>query len=244
MDDIDRVFARFKDDKPEPADRRETLSIPRRSGAGGSRTVEVVHLRSGRGTTDRPQRLDPRVRAASWDGGFQAKRATATPDLPAPVTVPVIAPTTHVMPAWDPAVTEQASSAPGSPIADEAADASERRGRGRPRKYQVGEQAAAVPAAAHAVEPTATPRRGRGRPRKHPASESAVATADATRAEEAFVMLGHDLGRPRRQPASAPTRRIADPFNASDEGANCMRCGYAIEATREKRGLMTCSECG
>ena len=25
MDDIDRVFARFKDDKPEPANRRETL---------------------------------------------------------------------------------------------------------------------------------------------------------------------------------------------------------------------------
>jgi hypothetical protein len=113
MADVDRVFARFKDDKPEPTNRRETLSIPRRSGAGGSRTVEVVHLRSGRGATDRPQRLDSRVRAASWDGGFQAKRPIATPVLPTPVSVPVIAPTTHVMPAWDPAVTEEASSAQG-----------------------------------------------------------------------------------------------------------------------------------
>ena len=39
-------------------------------------------------------------------------------------------------------------------------------------------------------------------------------------------------------------RRVADPFDASDDRANCMRCGYAIEPTREKRGLMTCSECG
>ncbi len=180
MDDIDRVFARFKDDKLEPADRRETRSIPRRSGAGGSRTVEVVHLRSGRGTTDRPQRLDPRVRAASWDGGFQAKRAIATPVLPAPVSVPVIASTTHVMPAWDPAVTEEASSAPGSLSVAEAPDVAARRGRGRPRKE---------------VSTTPLP------------------------------------------------RRVADPFDASDDGVNCMRCGYAIEPAREKRGLMTCAGC-
>ena len=181
MDDIDRVFARFKDDKPEPANRRETLSIPRRSGTGGSRIVEVVHLRSGRGSTDRPQRLDPRVRAASWDGGFQAKRAIAMPDQPAPVSVPVIAPTTHVMPAWDPAVTEEASSAPGSLNVAEASDVAARRGRGRPRKE---------------VSTTPLP------------------------------------------------RRVADPFDASDDGVNCMRCGYTIEPAREKRGLMTCAECG
>jgi len=180
MDDIDRVFARFKDAKPEPADRRETLSIPRRSGAGGSRTVEVVHLRSGRGTTDRQQRLDPRVRAASWDGGFQAKRAIATPVLPAPVSVPVIAPTTHVMPAWDPAVTEEAPSAPRSLNVAEASDVAARRGRGRPRKE--------------------------------------VSTPPLP-------------------------RRVVDPFDASDDGANCMRCGYAIEPAREKRGLLTCSRC-
>lgn len=180
MDNIDRVFARFKDDKPEPADRRETLNIPRRSGTGGSRTVEVVHLRSGRGTTDRPQRLDPRVRAASWDGGFQAKRPIATPVPPAPVTANAIAPTTHVMPAWEPTWAKEASSAPGSPTLTEAPDAAERRGRGRPRKE------------AH---------------------------------------------------TAPPARHVADPFDADDDGANCLRCGYAIEPAREKHGLMTCAGC-
>lgn len=181
MDDIDRVFARFKDGKPEPADRRETLSIPRRSGTGGSRTVEVVHLRSGRGTTDRPQRLDPRVRAASWDGGFQAKRSVAPPVLSAPVTANAITPTTHVMPAWSHAATEEASSAPESPTAAEAPDVAERRRRGRPRKE--------------------------------------IST-------------------------TTPDRHVADPFDADDDGANCLRCGYAIEPAREKSGLMTCLACG
>ena len=182
MDDIDRVFARFKDDKPEPTNRRETLSIPRRNGAGGSRTVEVVHMRSGRRSADRPQRLDPRVRAASWDGGFQAKRPVATPAPPATAAAAVAtAPTTHVMPAWKPAATKEASSAPGSMTAAEAPDAAARRGRGRPRKE-------AVP----------TP----------------------------------------------PARHVADPFDADDDGANCLRCGYAIEPAHEKRGLMTCAGCG
>jgi hypothetical protein len=36
-------------------------------------------------------------------------------------------------------------------------------------------------------------------------------------------------------------RRVADPFAASDNGANCMRNGYAIEPAREKLGLLTCS---
>lgn len=49
MDDKDRVFARFKDDKPETSDRRELLTIPRRAGSTGSRVVEVVHVRSRRG---------------------------------------------------------------------------------------------------------------------------------------------------------------------------------------------------
>ena len=181
MDDIDRVFARFKDDKPEPTNRRETLSIPRRSGAGGSRTVEVVHLRSGRGTTDRPQRLDPRVRAASWDGGFQAKRQVATPAPPAPAAATATAPTTHVMPAWEPAAPKEASTAPGSLDVAEAPDVAARRGRGRPRKE--------------------------------------ISTTSSV-------------------------RRVANPFDASDDGANCMRCGYAIEPAREKRGLMTCAGCG
>jgi hypothetical protein len=97
---------------------------------------------------------------------------------------------------------------------------------------------AATAATAHAEEP-ATPRRGRGRPRK-----SVTATAVAAPAEEPVVEAGHAPWRPREQPAGAPTRRVADPFNASDDGANCMRCGYAVEPAREKRGLMICSECG
>lgn len=180
MDDIDRVFARFKDDKPEPTNRHETLSIPRRNGAGSSRTVEVVHLRSGTGSKDRPQRLDPRVRAASWEGGFRTQRPVATPTPPAPAAA-ATAPTTHVMPAWEPAATKEASSATGSINVAEAPDAAARRGRGRPRKE---------------VRPT------------------------------------------------PPARHVADPFDADDDGANCMRCGYAIEPAREKRGLITCSECG
>lgn len=180
MDDIDRIFARFKDDRPEPTNRRETLSIPRRNGAGGSRTVEVVHLRSGAGTKDRPQRLDPHVRAASWEGGFQAKQPVAIAAPPTPVAAAAAVPTTHVMSVWEPAAAKEASSTPASEKVAEAPDAAVRRGRGRPRK-----------------EVRTTP----------------------------------------------PTRHVADPFDADDDGANCMRCGYAIEPAREKRGLMTCETC-
>ena len=54
---------------------------------------------------------------------------------------------------------------------------------------------------------------------------------------------------PQRQPktpaAPKPRKRaFADPFAAEDTGANCFRCGYLIEAAREKRGLMTCARCG
>lgn len=54
------------------------------------------------------------------------------------------------------------------------------------------------------------------------------------------------------RPAAAPStgrarkqgRRVADPFDASDNRANCLRCGYAIEPARERRGMMTCARCG
>jgi hypothetical protein len=42
----------------------------------------------------------------------------------------------------------------------------------------------------------------------------------------------------------ALARRVADPFDANDDGANCLRCGYAVEPARERRGLMTCAGCG
>ena len=61
---------------------------------------------------------------------------------------------------------------------------------------------------------------------------------------EPAVTARRGLGRPRKQPAMAPARRIADPFDPNDDGANCLRCGYAVERARERRGLMTCAVCG
>jgi hypothetical protein len=49
---------------------------------------------------------------------------------------------------------------------------------------------------------------------------------------------------PARRKAETPVRRVADPFDPEDDGANCLRCGYAIEPVREARGLMTCAACG
>jgi hypothetical protein len=50
--------------------------------------------------------------------------------------------------------------------------------------------------------------------------------------------------RPSGRKAHKPSRRVADPFDPADDGANCLRCGYVIEPARERRGLMTCAECG
>jgi hypothetical protein len=178
MDDKDRVFARFKDDKPAAASRREMLSIPRRGGATGSRAVEVVHLRSNGAPTgkEQPRRLAVTDRAATWETGFPARPAVRSPaavDARPPVTAK---PVTHVMPMWAPT----------------AVDA---------------EAATAV--------------------RREAPTEAAVPAIAAS--------------PPRTRKAA---RRVADPFDASDDSANCMRCGYAIEAAREKRGLMTCAGCG
>lgn len=49
---------------------------------------------------------------------------------------------------------------------------------------------------------------------------------------------------PRRTRSGPTPRRVADPFDANDEGANCLRCGYAVEPVRERRGLMICVGCG
>ncbi len=206
MDDKDYVFARFKDDKLASANRRETLTIPRRAGASGSRVVEVVHVRSGGAVKDRPQRKDHYVRAATWDGGFPTKQ-TPRVSMPIEPAAPDAAePVTHVMPAWAPATAE--------------IDAAPAEGLG------------------------AEPRRGRGRPRKQLSFGPGATTAGAARAEEADVSPNRGSVRPREQPVSIATRRVADPFNPSDDGANCMRCGYAVELAREKRGLMTCAACG
>jgi hypothetical protein len=54
----------------------------------------------------------------------------------------------------------------------------------------------------------------------------------------------HAAPRQRRGPGAPARRRVADPFNAADDAANCLRCGYVVEAARERRGLMTCAACG
>lgn len=56
---------------------------------------------------------------------------------------------------------------------------------------------------------------------------------DVTAAQSA----GGDTTKQRR------ARPIADPFNPEDDRANCLRCGYAVEPGRERRGLTTCAAC-
>jgi hypothetical protein len=47
-----------------------------------------------------------------------------------------------------------------------------------------------------------------------------------------------------RRTARVASWRIADPFDRADDGANCLRCGYAVQPARERRGLITCAGCG
>lgn len=179
MSEIDRVFARFRDDKTPSTDTPGQRSIPKR-GTQGSRTVEVVHVRSGSPSRPADQSRAPAVgvRAASWAEGFPARDAPPPfPDAPKAAAAAPAAPSFHVMPARSPSV-------------------------------PAAEAAPAVPD----PEPEIAARRGRGRPLK----ATAVATA----------------------------RRVADPFDPADDGANCLRCGYAVEPARESRGLTTGTACG
>jgi hypothetical protein len=176
MTEIDRVFARFQENKQAAEDRRETLSIPRRGGATGSRAVEVVHVRSASGPAaqDRAPRKDFRVRAATWEGGFPAREKAPAPAPAEIAAADAPEPTAHVMPAWEPAAPE---------------------------------------------------------PAQRPAEPEAAAPRKAA--------------TPRREKAPGPAgRRVADPFDAEDDGANCLRCGYAIDPLRERRGFLTCAACG
>jgi hypothetical protein len=56
--------------------------------------------------------------------------------------------------------------------------------------------------------------------------------------------IDHPATRSSDSKVGGRSRRVADPFDANDEGANCLRCGYVVERARERRGLMTCAECG
>jgi hypothetical protein len=79
MDEKDRVFARFKDERQAVSKRREILTIPHRSRSLGSKVVEVVRVRSSGTVGEKARRADTQVRAASWDEGFPAKQATLAP---------------------------------------------------------------------------------------------------------------------------------------------------------------------
>jgi hypothetical protein len=175
MSEIDRVFGRLGPKKPGPNERRGMLNVPRKGAAAGSRTVEVVHLRS-RGAQpgpDAPGHATQRLRAATWDEGFPARATQAAPAAPEPPPAPP-APVAHVMPV----------------------------------RTLLAPEPEAAPA------PAETPPARRDRP-------------------------------PRRPEAPEPqARRVADPFDATDDGANCLRCGYLVEPAREKRGLLTCAACG
>ena len=63
-------------------------------------------------------------------------------------------------------------------------------------------------------------------------------------ADKPVVALDRAADAPRLATKRKPSRRVADPFDAADDATNCMRCGYAVETAREKRGLMTCAACG
>jgi hypothetical protein len=63
-------------------------------------------------------------------------------------------------------------------------------------------------------------------------------------AEAPVAASGPAADAPRQATRRKPARRVADPFDAEDHAANCMRCGYAIEPARDRRGLLTCAACG
>jgi hypothetical protein len=170
MSEIDRIFSRLGPKKSTPNDKREVLNIPRKGSALGSRTVQVVHVRSGQASAGKeaPRRSGAGARSATWEDGFPARAAALPPQADAPAASEQPDPVTHVMPMWAPT--------------------------------QV---------------------------------EAAPAPADAATSEQKPATL--------RGPRA---KRVADPFDADDDGANCLRCGYMIDPGRERRGLMTCAACG
>lgn len=99
MTDIDRVFARFNRDASGSNERREQLTMRGRAGATGTRTVEVVRIRSGVSTPPKGgPRLDRQIRAASWEDGFPAKPGVAAAAAAEALPAKTIG---HVMPAWE-----------------------------------------------------------------------------------------------------------------------------------------------
>jgi hypothetical protein len=73
---------------------------------------------------------------------------------------------------------------------------------------------------------------------------SAQPVAESTEQPGGMAAAGDRARRAPKPMAPETTGRLsADPFSHDDGGANCIRCGYLVDPAREKRGLMTCSEC-
>ena len=78
-----------------------------------------------------------------------------------------------------------------------------------------------------------------------PAWQPRLVEVQATPAALVDARVSSPEPKPRRRsPAGTSSRRVADPFDAKDDGANCIRCGYLVEPAREKRGMVTCVGCG
>jgi cell division septation protein DedD len=76
-----------------------------------------------------------------------------------------------------------------------------------------------------------------------PAAEAPTASLRCPDVASAKPEAGAVAAEP--PPKSKPTRRrFADPLAEDDDGANCLRCGYLVEAARDRRGLRTCAACG
>jgi hypothetical protein len=124
MTDQNHVFARFRDDAPGATPQREMLNVRRRGSMGGTRAVEVVHVKSGRAAVQEQPDRPTNLRSAAWSDGFPVKptvAAAAETFAPRPPEEP----RAHIMPAWQPSETEHKVVAEQSPSP---------RPRGRPRK--------------------------------------------------------------------------------------------------------------
>jgi hypothetical protein len=170
MADIDHVFARFRDDHATATPQRELLSIPRRGLSSGSRTVEVVHVRSSPSSKSQNQHhRESGVRSATWSEGFPTKPAPNRAFVDSPAVIEPQQPTVHIMAMWEPA---HAETEPTPPAATSTQQQTEPKRRGRPRK--IANQTAPIAAERYAPEPEA---KRRGRPRKI-ASETTRIAAD------------------------------------------------------------------
>ena len=80
--------------------------------------------------------------------------------------------------------------------------------------------------------------------RWEPVAEVAASTPPAPMHVEVQPRLMDEPTAPSvRSGTTSQARPVADPFDPEDDRANCLRCGYAVEAGRDRRGLTTCAAC-